>query len=142
MNSKYLAEDKRLQKLAVRFSEELIEKIDTIRDYNRGNENLVQLYEYIDGLRSYISNPVVAWDNTGKYQHNSKKETHLKELGYDVIFTIKINKATNTTYIYVLNIKLNILNLGLEIPQNLGESKHHHSRKLTDDEWCNILLER
>lgn len=117
-----LYEDKKLQPIIVILSPKVLNKIETIEQYNRDNTSaLSQWYEYIDGLESYISNPVIAWDNTGRYQHNSKKETHLKEAGYDVIYTIKIDKTTNTNYVYILNIKFNLQEFDLKDPDSIPE---------------------
>lgn len=38
----------------------------------------------VDGLKIYISNPVIAWDNNNKFKHFADGETNSKELGYVV----------------------------------------------------------
>lgn len=140
MRQNYLTENKRLTKLPIIFSDKVINKIDLIRDVNKGDDNLYQLYEYIDGLKSYIANPVIAWDNVGKYRHNSKGETYLKELGYSVWFTIKTNKTSNVNYVYVFKIDFPLKKLGLKTPSNLGENRT--IRNFSNDEYCRILLEK
>lgn len=140
MQQTYLTEDKRLPKLPVIFSDKVIDKIDLIRDVNKGDENLYQLYEYIDSLKSYIANPVIAWDNVGKYRHNSTGETHIKELGYNVGFTIKTNQTTNTNYVYVFKIVFPLKKLELKIPSDLDESQN--KKCLSNDEFCRILIEK
>lgn len=140
MRQNYLTEDKRLTKLPIIFSDKVIDEIDLIRDVNKGDDNLYQLYEYIDGLKNYITNPVIAWDNVGKYRHNSRGETNIKELGYNVIFTIKTNQTTNTNYVYVFKIVFPLNRLGLKIPSDLYENQN--KKHLSNDEYCRILMEK
>lgn len=70
MNRYLLHEDKTPQRLVVRFSTDIADKINDINWYNRSNTGaLTQWHNYLDGLVNYISNPVVAWDNMKWYQH-------------------------------------------------------------------------
>lgn len=124
MKHLWLNEDKRLPKLPVAFSNEIIENIDDINWDNRNNPDaLFQWHEYIDGLVSYISDPVIAWDNMNRYKHSPNGETHIKEPAYDAIFMVKVNKTTNQSYVYVVNIDLRPDDYGLKNPSMIYEGK-------------------
>lgn len=120
-NHQYINEDKRPQKLSVGFSKELSELINDIYSCNQDNiDNLRQFAEYIEGLNNYIANPVIAWDYNGKYAHFPNGAVHLHELGYDVKFIIRNNKA-NHNYVYVFNLSINLHNFSLKEPCSITE---------------------
>lgn len=122
IKSTCLNEDKQLQKLPVIISPRLSEQIKEIYSLNHDNsESLSQFTEYLNGLKNYIANPVIAWDYTNKYQHNSKGETFLKELEYAVWFTIKTNKTSQTNYVYIFNIKFELEQFDLKDPGSISE---------------------
>ena len=85
-----LNEDKRLERYKVWFTPAVKREIDIIKRFNRNNvEGIKQLQEYLQGLRMYISNPVIAWDNLDKYQHRPNGATHVNELGYNFTYLVK-----------------------------------------------------
>jgi len=131
MNQNRLFEDKLLSKLPVGFSTEIIEIINDINWYNRNNiVELIQWHDYLDGLVNYISNPVIAWDNTNRFQHSSNGKTHISELGYEVTFLVKTNKQTHQSYVYIMEMNLNTEKFGLEQP-SLYETQYHNSHQKT-----------
>ena len=92
MEQYLLKEDKTLDKLEVRFSNEISSVIEDVEFYNKfETEALGQWHVFLNGMISWIANPVIAWDNQNKYQHDSDSTTHIKENGYDVTFVIKEN---------------------------------------------------
>lgn len=114
MKTKWLKEDKRLAKLPVVFSPEISQNIEDIHRRNYDNqEALTEWDNYIDGVIGYISNPVIAWDNTGRFSHRPNGETYISEGDIEVGFTIKVDNTTNRSYIYVFRINFHSENYGL-----------------------------
>ena len=62
-----LKEDKLPPKLFVIFSSNIQSKINAIDNHNNNNECLSNWYEYIEGLKRYISNPAIAFDYTNRF---------------------------------------------------------------------------
>ena len=121
-----LNEDKKLPKLPVTLSSEIIERIDKIVDYNNDKkEEISNWYEGIEGFKNYISNPTIAWDNNDKFTHSPNGETIIKELGFEASYIIKTNKKTGKNYIYVFKLTLKPDEFGLDIPSDLKESKQN-----------------
>lgn len=122
-------EDKFPPKLSVIFSKKITNEIDAIDYYNRNNyDKLSMWHDYIDGIRNYISNPVIAWDNTNRYIHFPNGATYIRDFNFNVGFTIKTN--SNKTYVYVFTINLKPAEFGLKVPQTLNENKQHTSTKI------------
>jgi len=118
MKCHYLKEDKRPQKIPVRFSNEVAERISYIDWKNYNNiESIVQLHNYIVGLISWLSNPVIAWDYLNKYQHSKNGTTRIVEHGYDVSFRLN-SDDNNILYILILGININVDEFGL-IQENI-----------------------
>jgi len=113
MSRYYLKEDKRPCKIPVRFSNEVAEGINYIdwKNYNN-TESITQLHNYIDGLISWMSNPVIAWDYLNKYQHSENGTTRIIEHGYDISYRLT-NDDDNNMYILILDININYDEFGL-----------------------------
>ena len=125
MNRCYLNEDKRLEKLLVVFSEDIIEKIDDINWCNRSNtEKLAEWHDYIDGITGYIANPVIAKDYMGWFQRYPNGTIWINEQGMDVTFMVKMKNGTNQQYVYVFDINLKPEDFGLKNPSMMYEGKH------------------
>lgn len=152
MAKKYIFEDTRLPKLFVGYTDKIQQQIDDIVSYNKGNNNLSQWLEYIDSLLSYIGNPVIAWDNTGKYIKKNDT-THVKELGYDVQFKIETDN-NNKNFVEIVKLSYNLKKFGLQSPPSLTESKsisknktirlnntNLKSKTLSDNQFVNKLNE-
>ena len=119
-------EDKKPQKLDVTYSTEIAEKILQISEYNKNKkEELAEWYNDIEGLRSYISNPSIAWDYNGKCKQTTNGALHLKELGHEVSYSIKTDKNTGKNYVYIFKLDLKPDEFGLDIPSDLKESKQN-----------------
>ena len=117
MRQHYLIEDKLPPKLPVSFSAEVRKEINDIYAYNQNNiDGIYQWNEYIDGLKSYISNPVIAWDYNHRYAHFPNGAIHLMDLGYDVSFIVSTNRTTNKNYVYVFMLNLKPEEFGLKVP--------------------------
>lgn len=149
MSTKQIYEDKLPPKIPVVGSSKVKAEILKIENYNQNNrESLSRWFQYIHNLESYISNPVIAWDYTGKYQHRNGT-TIVKELGYNVQFKINTDKS-NKNFIEIINLDYNLKEFGLDVPPSLTEStlrtKNNNTRtlksnKLSDDEFCRMLME-
>ena len=115
MRQIFLIEEKLPPKLPVRFSYKIFKQIKTIYNKNQDNINaLSQWYEYIDSLKSYISNRSIAWDYACQYPRSPKGAIHIRDLGFDVTFIVKVNKKTNESYVYVFKVDLKPEEFGLE----------------------------
>lgn len=127
----HIDEEKLPTKLLVTFSNKISLYIDAIDDYNKNNiEALTQWYEYIDTIKSYISNPVIAWDNMWRYQHYPNGTTYIRDFGFNVGFTIKTSNRTHHNYVYVFKVNLKPEEFGLKVPPILNENKQHTSDKI------------
>ncbi len=120
-NHQYINEDKRPQKLSVGFSKKLSEQINSIYSCNQDNKDkLHQFTEYIESLKDYISNPVIAWDYNGKYTHFPNGTVCINELGYDVKFIVRTDK-TKHNYVCIFDLKINLHNFSLTDPDSITE---------------------
>lgn len=152
MKQHYLYEDKKPLKIPVIFSPEIIEKMELIANHNRDKkEELTEWYNDIEGVKSYISNPTIAWDYRGKCRRSLNGELHLKELGHEVLYSIKTDKNTDKNYVYILKLNLKPDEFGLDIPSDLKEDKQNitfnnlycpikTSYVLLYDEFCRCLI--
>lgn len=120
-----LNEDKLPTKLAVRLSYKIYKEINTIDSYNQNNVvALSQWYDYLDGIKSYISNPVIAWDYTNRFSRFPNGARFIMDFDCNVGYIIKTNNTTNQPYVYVFMINLKPEEFGLRIPPNVNENRH------------------
>lgn len=143
MNKFYLMEEKPLPKLPVVFSSEINNKIDLIADYNQNNLTaLSEWHDYIDVLKSYISNQKIAWDNANRYTHYPNGAVHLVELGYDVTYIVSIDEIRDINYVYVFKMDLKPQDFGLEIPPITEGLKEKPTKiRLTEAQFKRMLTE-
>ena len=112
-----LNEDKRLEPYKVWFTPTVRHTIDVIKAYNSNNiEGIKEFEEYLQGLKSYISKPVLAWDNIDKYPHTRNGATHVHELGYNFIYYVNNSKFDHKQYVCVVKIYFNLSEFGLQDP--------------------------
>lgn len=132
MKKYYLNEDIRLNKLPIRFSDEIVAKIDDIKFYNRfETENLNEWINDIMSIVRWLSNPVIAWDNNNEFIHNDNGETYIDR--YGILFKIMTNKdkqGIEYNFVYVINITLNPQNYNLNVPPYLCENKESKRKKI------------
>ena len=120
-----LKEAKKTPQMLVVLSEEIASKIDAIDTYNQENiESLNLWYDYLDGLRSYISNRAIAFDYENRYQELEGGGRFIKEYGYNISYTIQTDVITNKTYVYVFGMNLKTRDFGLTVPFYMDENKH------------------
>lgn len=119
-----LKEDKLPQKLPVKFSSAISKKIDAIDAENQNNgDALFQWRDYLEGIVTYISNPVIAWDNMGRYPRFPNGAIFISDFDYNVGYTVIIDNVTNRTCVYVFMVNLNLEEFGLKKPPTLKENK-------------------
>lgn len=125
MKNYNLNEDRRPQKLKVNVSPQIDNKIDAIYDYNQNNPKaLFQWFDYIDGIKDYISNPVIAYDYTHKYTHFPNGAIYLTDFDYDVGFIVRTNRF-GKSYVYIFKLDLKTQKFGLKVPWQIQESRIH-----------------
>lgn len=138
-----LTEDKRLPKIPVRFSDQITNVIEDIDFYNQFEyERLTQWYDFLEAMISRISERVIAWDYTNKYQHDSDGTTHIQTEGYNVSFTFEQDKKTRQQYMYIINADLKIEEYGLKDPSLMYEShKRKRVTRITESHIRQIIRE-
>lgn len=115
MRLHYLNEDNLSPKLPISFSAKISKQINAIYACNQDNTDaLCQWDEYIERLKSYISNRSIAWDYNNKYPRFPNGAIHIRDLGFDVTFIVKVNQTTNENYVYVFKLDLKPKEFGLK----------------------------
>ena len=119
----WLMEDKLPPKLLVTFSSKLYKEIKAIDAYNKNNvEALYQWRDYLYGMKRYLSDSTIAWDNMGRYPRFPNGARFIRDFNYNVGYTIKINNNTNLPYVYVFKANLNLEQYGLKVPPTVKEN--------------------
>lgn len=142
-----LREDKRPSKLPVKFSPKIIAQIQAIENCNQNNKNAVfQWLDYIDGIRSYISNPAIAFDYADRFPQFPNGAKFINDFNYKAAFVVKTDKTATQSYVYVFMINLNLGQFGLKMPLTMMEtfdakSLNRKLIKLTEDDVCSIVRE-
>lgn len=113
MKKHFLYEDKPLAKLPVILSEDLSLKIESVLKHNQGNIEVREWYETIESVKNQLSNPVIAWDNTGSHIYSEDGEVTCNIFGYNVVYMIKTNATTHKNYVFIININLKTEDFGL-----------------------------
>ena len=147
MKFNIVSEARNQPKLVVVFSEEIADKIEDIDFHNRNNvEAISEFHYFIDCMISYVSNPVIAWNNQGRYRQTQEGYTRISELGYDITFIIKTNDKTQQSYIFIVEAKLVPDGLKLNLPYYITENNNTKLRsikksliRLTEDDLCHIV---
>lgn len=112
-------EDKKPSKLPIVVSNKISQTIKGICDYNINNiDGIAQFMDYVESLKSYISNPVIAFDYLNRYSHFPNGAIRVNDCGYDVSFILKENKKTAQIYVYVFSAEFNVGQFGLKDPKN------------------------
>ena len=124
---KFLYEDQRLPQLRVISSKKIRNNFELIREFNKNNQDgLSEWCKYIDFLENYLSNPVIAWDNTGErcyIMRNGGMHMVDDALGIDVMYCIPVDRFTGGNYVYIFNLDYQLDRFGLKRPPNLKENK-------------------
>ena len=114
MKRSWLKEDKSPSKLIVNFSSKINGYIKDVSDLNQNNvEALSQWSDYIEGIKSYLSNPVIAWDNMNRYPRLRNGGRVIKDFDYNAGYTILADYVT---------VNLKPEEFGLQVPTNRTEA--------------------
>lgn len=125
MNLCYIKEDTLPKKLSVIFSKEITTNIDTIYKYNQSNnEALSQWYDYIEGIKRYISNPSIAWDYANQHLKYPNGTRFVRN--FNIGYTVKTNDYG--AYVYIFQMDLKPQEFGLKVPPTIKENKQVFNR--------------
>ena len=139
MKNSILSEGKFPERLPVYLTFKLSNKIDSIISYNRNNVNGVrQFLDYIETLKRYISDTVIAWDNMMAGRHGKNGLTCIKALGYNTLYLVKISKKTGFPYVCIVEIYPDFRDFELNIPPVKKRIKN--SKNSSTSPTTNILL--
>lgn len=121
-NGYMLLEDTRPKRLTVSVSSKIKKSIAEIYKCNQDNPTaLSQWARYIESIRSYISNPAIAFDYANRYAHYPNGAIHLVEMNYDVSFITKSNDTNEYAYVYIFGIDFKLKDFGLKDPTIMNE---------------------
>ena len=122
INRYKLNEDNLPEKLPVRFSFRVSQTIDNIIRKNRNNtEAISQWLNYLDNIKNYISNPVIAFDYTNRYRQLSDRRRFISDFDFNVGYTILNDYTTEQPFVYVFMINLKSDEYGLK--ENIQHKK-------------------
>lgn len=136
-----ILEDMRPQRLTVSISSKIKKSITDIYKCNQDNPTaLSQWARYIESIRSYISNPTIAFDYANRYAHYPNGAIHLVEMNYDVSFITKSNNTNEYAYVYIFGIDFKLKDFGLVDPSNMYESRKRTKKiRLTESEFHRLI---
>lgn len=124
-NQYLLNEDNLPPKLPVIFSEEIINEIEVIKEYNQfEKEGLIKLDSYIKWIGNHISNRAIAFD----YGNNFRRESDGTTTIYDMGVSFCVKEGTDGTFIEISWLHFNLEEFGLEIP--VWESKQYNRNRM------------
>lgn len=140
MKQCWLREDKLPSNLLVNFSSKITKKINAIGAYNRQNgAALTQWSEYLDGMKSYLSKSVIAWDNMNRYPRLRNGGRFIGDFGYNVGYTIINDSATSQPLVYVFMVNLKPQEFGLIVPPTLRENRDNAISQIIAETINNYL---
>ena len=135
-----LKEDKRPPNLPVVYSDDVINEIKNIKEYNQfEKDGLSRLFSYIKGIENHISNRAIAFGYGNNYARNADETTYV----YDFGVTFRIVDDTDRTFVEITWMDLNLEEFGLKLWEN---RKINISRIITEtiDDYLskNLLYEK
>ena len=149
MSSYQLKEDRLPPKLPVRFSFQINSTIKSICDYNKNNiEGIRKWSEYLNGVKSYVSDSVIAWDSTNRHIEFPNGAKFIKDFGYNVGYKILEDRNKQNSFVYIFMMNLNIEEFGLQYPLKIIEKKQYNTMnntkkriRLTESQLHRIIKE-
>lgn len=128
MNKHFLYEAYETPKFPLIFGSNINDEIESICEYNKGNETAVlRLKETIVWISNYFSQWKIALDYGGSFIHNSNGVTVVSEkcYGFYLEYMLSTNEETEEQFVEIIQLKLDYEGMGLEIPSwlQLGENK-------------------
>ena len=139
MKRQSLKEDKPLPKLPVLFSAKIMDTINKVKIKNSNcPEKLLQWYDYIDSIKSHISNPVIAWDNTNRFRQFPNGAKFVSDFDFNIGYVIKTNKQTQQNYVYVM-VNLKIQDYDLNENKNLIRISETEFKQIITESVKNVF---
>ena len=144
-----LKEDKLPSKLPVRFSFQINSTIKSICDYNKNNiVGIREWSDYLNGVKSYVSYSVIAWDSTNRHIEFPNGAKFIKDFGYNVGYKILEDRTKQYSFVYIFMVNLNIEEFGLQYPLKIIEKKQYNTMnntkkriRLTESQLHRIIKE-
>ena len=138
-----LKEDRRPNTLAVIFSAKITKKIYAISTYNQNKKaEIYQWRDYLEGLKTYISNPVIAYDYTNRYKRLPNGGIYNNDFKYGVGYTIITDNSTNLPCVFVFMLNLKPEEFGLKVPPMMeGKRQNKKVYRLTESQLRSIITE-
>lgn len=107
-------EDKLPPKIQVRFSTKVSSKIDSIISHNKGNiQAISEWLEYLETVKNYVSNPVIAWDYTNRNIQLKNGTKFIQDFDFNIGYTIITDYTTNSPFVYIFMVNLKPQEFGL-----------------------------
>ena len=129
----HLKEDKLPPKLPVRFSFKINSTIKSICEYNKDNISGIKNWKnYLEGIKSYVSDSVIAWDNTNRHIEFPNGTKFINDFDYNVGYKILEDRISYYSFVYIFMMNLNIEEFGLQYPLKITEIKQYNTMNNTN----------
>lgn len=113
-------EVKKTQKLPVVYSDDVINKIEYIKENNLfEKEGLERLFFHIKGIENYISNRAIAFD----YGNNFARDTDGTVIVYDMGISFLLVDKSGVIFVEIVGMDLNLGDFGLQESRNVDISR-------------------
>lgn len=122
-------EDNLPPKLPVVYSDEIMHKIENIKDYNQfEKDGLSKMFSHVKGVENHISNRAIAFGYGINYKMKPGKTVLIHDFG--VAYRL-VNNA-DRTFVEIVWMDLNLEDFGLEVPPMMNENKQSkkHTKKI------------
>ena len=140
MKRYWLREDRLPSNLRVNFSSKIVQKINTIGTCNQHNHiALTQWGEYLDGMKSYLSKSVIAWDNMNRYPRLRNGGRFIRDFGFNVGYTIINDKTTGQPFVYIFMADLKPEEFGLKVSPIMKENREKIISRIITETINNYL---
>lgn len=135
-----LKEDNLPSKIPVRFSSKIDKDINEIKTYNKYNIDAIsQWIEYLEDIKKYISNPVIAFDYTNRFIKFPNGTKYIRDFGYNVGYSIIADGINEQPCVYVFMVNLKTEEFGLKRPPVIQESKKKRQIVIKESQLHSII---
>ena len=134
-----LNEGIKLSKLPIIFSSDLFNNIKRVSSININNETINEWYDFLETIKRHYSYSSIAWD----YANNQVDEIkNNNDLGYNVVFTIKIDETDNEVYVEIINFDIVSVarDLGMNVPYDLCENEHRNNKIIIEESQLRQII--
>lgn len=122
MRQRRVDEDILPKKMSVRFSAKVTSKIDSIISRNQNNKQAIsQWLEYLETVKNYVSNPVIAWDYTDRNVQFPNGARYIRDFDFNIGYSIIADYTTDIPFVYIFMVNLNHHEFGLKESTYKGE---------------------